>query len=69
MMHKGKLKKVDKIYSQGSYTLVHRQSQIPIVESYKYLGIMIAKNLNFRYHLNYIKEKIKRPQKIIDIMK
>ena len=30
---------------------------------------MIDKHLNFKDHLLYIKDKIKRPQKIIDIMK
>ena len=30
---------------------------------------MIDKHLNFKDHLLYIKYKIKRPQKIIDIMK
>lgn len=69
MLHKGKLNCTASSHISGVKTLVHRKSHIPIVDSYKYLGIMIDKHLNFQEHLSYIRDKIKRPQKIIDIMK
>ena len=59
MLHKGNLKATTTSSSAG--TKVHKTSKIPIVDSYKYLGILIDKNLNFQEHLNYIKDKIKKP--------
>ena len=40
---------------------MHKKSLIPIVDSYKYLGIVIDKHLNFQEHLSYIRDKIKKP--------
>ena len=57
MLHRGKLKAT----STCNGTQVHNISQIPIVDTYKYLGILIDKHLNFQAHLNYIKDKIKKP--------
>ena len=63
IVHKGTLKNVDDSYS------CHKLSSIPLVDSYKYLGIWIDKNLNFKKHLEYDKDKIKNSMKIINIMK
>ncbi len=52
MMHKGKLKYTTSTLSSGVKTLVHKKSLIPIVDSYKYLGIIIDKHLNFQEHLS-----------------
>ena len=63
IVHKGSLKNVK---DSGSF---HKLSSIPIVDSYKYLGIWFDKNLNFKKHLDHIKEKIKASLKIVNIMK
>ena len=57
MLHKGKLKATSTIAGAK----IHNSSHIPIVDSYKYLGILIDKHLNFQPHLNYIRDKIKKP--------
>lgn len=61
MLHKGNLKSTSTTSVSGTMTKVHKRSQIPIVDSYKYLGILIDKHLNFQEHLNYIKDKIRKP--------
>ena len=40
---------------------------IPIVNEYKYLGIYIDKNLNFKKQLEYMEKKMKKAEKIINI--
>ena len=61
MIHKGKLKHTTSTTISGVKTYMHKKSLIPIVDSYKYLGIVIDKHLNFQEHLSYIRDKIKKP--------
>ncbi len=63
IVHKGSLNNVK---DSGR---LHKLSSIPLVDSYKYLGIWFDKNLNFKKHLEYVKGKIKAPLKILSIMK
>ena len=41
--------------------------KIPIENKYKYLGIWFDRNLNFKDHLLYLEEKIKKSMKMIRI--
>ena len=43
--------------------------QIPVVQSYKYLGILIDAGLTFSNHLEAIKDKTKKALHMIKIMK
>ena len=65
IVHKGKLPN----QCQQNGTNCHQLSSIPLVESYKYLGVWIDRSLNFRKHLEYTKEKIRSSMKILNIMK
>ena len=42
---------------------------IPVIRKYKYLGVIIDKNLNLKDHLEYIETKIKKSIKMINIAK
>ena len=61
MIHRGKLKYTSSTTISGVKTYMHKRSLIPIVDSYKYLGIVVDKHLNFQEHLSYIRDKIKKP--------
>ena len=63
IVHKGKLHNINE------KTTCHKLSKIPIVDNYKYLGIWIDRNLNFKKHLEYVKDKVKSSMKILNIMK
>ena len=41
---------------------------IPVVSQYKYIGIIFDHKLSFIQHLEYIKEKINKSIKMINIM-
>ena len=45
-----------------------RVKGIPIVQKYKYLGIMLDTQLDFKDHLEYIEEKISNSVKMINIL-
>ena len=42
---------------------------IPLVKKYKYLGVQLDGNLTMMEHMEYIKEKIKKAQKMLLILK
>ena len=65
MLHKGTLKKLKVIDGQK----VHKKSGIPLVETYKYLGVLFDRAVNFKAHIEYVREKIQKPLKILSIMR
>lgn len=40
---------------------------IPIVNNYKYLGIFLDNNVSFKRNTDYIKDKIKKNSKILNL--
>ena len=52
MVHQGTLKKLVTVDRQK----VHKRSGIPTVETYKYLGVIFDRKLNFKAHVEHVRE-------------
>ena len=70
MIHKGSLNtKQSSIVENGNLKKIKIYKKFPIANVYKYLGVWLDKKLIFKDQLEYVKEKIKRGTKIINILK